>query len=370
MDFLKAEINRKRKALDDVADGKMVGQSRFIRQKDLMEKREREQREAQAKLDQEREEKTRKAHEQEDAKAAQIKQQAAAEATASEVVSVGEQLSKCSTSDIKGRLRALRQPITLFGETDDDRLQRLIRYMEREDQAEDEHRDRRQSVEDDDDDDMDEPIGTNEGGNMKPSANTSNRNHGKESDEDEDDDGAGGGGGGKAFDPQEIVLYSKMEGISKEKMVYKYFKSLLKMWEWDLNKREDHIKLTAKGKMETKTQKQCKDHIRPLFKACKRKHVEYDILEKLALIVGCCEDGKFLEAHEHYLKCAIGNAAWPIGLTMVGIHERSGREKISSSKVAHIMNNESQRKYLQSVKRLMTFAQTKRPDIPPSMKVR
>ena len=54
---------------------------------------------------------------------------------------------------------------------------------------------------------------------------------------------------------------------------------------------------------------------------------------------------------------------------MVGIHERSGREKISTSKVAHIMNNELERKYLTSIKRLMTYAQTKRTDIAPSMKM-
>jgi pre-mRNA-splicing factor 18 len=54
---------------------------------------------------------------------------------------------------------------------------------------------------------------------------------------------------------------------------------------------------------------------------------------------------------------------------MVGIHERSGRERISTAKVAHVMNNELQRKYLTSVKRLMTYAQTKRPDVAPSMKV-
>jgi len=58
-----------------------------------------------------------------------------------------------------------------------------------------------------------------------------------------------------------------------------------------------------------------------------------------------------------------------IGLTMVGIHERSGREKISTSKVAHIMNNELERKYLTSIKRLMTYAQTKRTDVAPSMKM-
>jgi len=37
--------------------------------------------------------------------------------------------------------------------------------------------------------------------------------------------------------------------------------------------------------------------------------------------------------------------------------------------VAHIMNNELQRKYLTSVKRLMKYAQDKRPDVDPSKKV-
>jgi len=53
----------------------------------------------------------------------------------------------------------------------------------------------------------------------------------------------------------------------------------------------------------------------------------------------------------------------------VGIHERTGREKISNKNVAHVMNNELQRKYLTSVKRLMNYAQRRRPDVPPSMKV-
>jgi pre-mRNA-splicing factor 18 len=46
-----------------------------------------------------------------------------------------------------------------------------------------------------------------------------------------------------------------------------------------------------------------------------------------------CELGNFRAANDVYISTAIGNAAWPIGLTMVGIHERSGREKISTSKV-------------------------------------
>lgn len=41
-----------------------------------------------------------------------------------------------------------------------------------------------------------------------------------------------------------------------------------------------------------------------------------------------------------------------------GIHERSGRERIFESKTGHVLNDETQRKWIQSIKRLMTFAQT------------
>ncbi|KAH3892739.1 hypothetical protein DPMN_016867 [Dreissena polymorpha] len=44
---------------------------------------------------------------------------------------------------------------------------------------------------------------------------------------------------------------------------------------------------------------------------------------------------------------AIVNVPWPIGVTMVGIHARTGREKISSRYVAHVLNDETQRTYIQ-----------------------
>ena len=45
---------------------------------------------------------------------------------------------------------------------------------------------------------------------------------------------------------------------------------------------------------------------------------------------------------------AIGNSPFPTGVTTVGIRERSAREKIYTNSVAHIMNDETTRKYLQS----------------------
>lgn len=60
-----------------------------------------------------------------------------------------------------------------------------------------------------------------------------------------------------------------------------------------------------------------------------------------------CACTVFLQANDAYLQMAIGNAPWPIGVTMVGIHARTGREKIFSKHVAHVLNDETQRKYIQ-----------------------
>jgi len=49
---------------------------------------------------------------------------------------------------------------------------------------------------------------------------------------------------------------------------------------------------------------------------------------------------------------------------MVGIHERTGRERINASNMAHVMNDEAQRKYITSIKRIMTFCQSRYPTDP------
>ena len=137
------------------------------------------------------------------------------------------------------------------------------------------------------------------------------------------------------------------------------------------------------------------------------------MLHRLAEIVHHMQKRQYQRANDAYLRLSIGNAPWPIGVTMVGlvhfalswrgcksvemlihdfslvfsvlhsIHERSAREKISSDQVAHVLNDEVSRKYIQSLKRsvcpthphlttkidvdcfpnvrLLTFSQTKYP---------
>lgn len=160
------------------------------------------------------------------------------------------------------------------------------------------------------------------------------------------------------------------EDVSNDpnKRIHRYFKGLLLQWEENLVQRPEDEKRSVAGRNETKTYKQCKDYIRPLFKLCKKRQLEESIVQHLIKIIDFCEQEEFVKANDAYMDLAIGRAAWPIGVTMVGIHARSGREKIASGNVAHVMNSELQRKYLTSVKRLMTFAQ-KKSDVEPSKKV-
>jgi pre-mRNA-splicing factor 18 len=80
-------------------------------------------------------------------------------------------------------------------------------------------------------------------------------------------------------------------------------------------------------------------------------------MNKLFEVMIFCIDKDYIRAHDKYIELAIGNAPWPMGVTMVGIHERSGRSRIYTSQVAHILNDENTKKYLQSVKRIMSLVQ-------------
>ena len=76
-----------------------------------------------------------------------------------------------------------------------------------------------------------------------------------------------------------------------------------------------------------------------------------DVVRHLAEIVHHMQNRSYQRANDAYLRLSIGNAAWPIGVTSVGIHERSAREKIGQDNIAHVLNDEVSRKYIQAVKR-------------------
>ena len=111
---------------------------------------------------------------------------------------------------------------------------------------------------------------------------------------------------------------------------------------------------TAEGKIELSKYNMCKKSIRPLLKQLVKNKLNTEILDSLYVVVQYCLMKEYMKADDKYLALGIGNSPWPMGVTMVGIHERSGRSRIFTSQVAHVLNDETQRKYLQAFKRLMT----------------
>jgi len=160
---------------------------------------------------------------------------------------------------------------------------------------------------------------------------------------------------------------SELTSNDKCKLIRLVFEKLIREWEEDLSQRTDAERKSMQGKIATATFVQCQEHAKPLFKQLSTGELHDEIREHLYRITVCVQEKEYVKAHDAYILLAIGNAAWPMGVTMVGIHERAGRSKIFDTKTAHILNDETQRKYIQSVKRLMTFAQQRYPTKPSKM---
>jgi pre-mRNA-splicing factor 18 len=141
-----------------------------------------------------------------------------------------------------------------------------------------------------------------------------------------------------------------------------YFTMVLKEWDVTLARRDVDVKESYQGKQAYAAMVQARENMRPLFKKLEKFDLPDSILQPVVEIVHAAQERRYVDANDGYLRLSIGNAAWPIGVTMVGIHERSAREKLHENEnSAHILSDESTRKYLQSIKRCLSFAQTRWP---------
>lgn len=142
-----------------------------------------------------------------------------------------------------------------------------------------------------------------------------------------------------------------------------YFTMVLKEWESTLARRTADVINSYTGKQAYNAMVQARENLRPLFKKMEVYDLPDNMLEPVVEIVHAAQERRYVDANDGYLRLSIGKAAWPIGVTMVGIHERSAREKLheSDKNAAHIMSDEITRKYLQSIKRCLSFAQTRWP---------
>jgi pre-mRNA-splicing factor 18 len=141
-----------------------------------------------------------------------------------------------------------------------------------------------------------------------------------------------------------------------------YFTMLLTEWEIAMARRPQEVKESYTGKLAHKAMTEARSNLIPFFRKMEKADIEDTVLDGVLEIVHAAQERRYVDANDGYLRLSIGKAAWPIGVTMVGIHERSAREKLhESDNTAHIMSDETTRKYLQGIKRCLSFAQTRWP---------
>ncbi|CAG8639047.1 7015_t:CDS:10 [Funneliformis caledonium] len=346
MDFLKAEIEKKRKLLESVKSEDQGSKKRkYIRRSDLEKKREQQYLSDQAELERKREEK----HREKNKTLLLLAEQEKAEKSASDSEvqkeeDDGSDTFNISPDEVVRRLRAKGQPIRLFGESDKDRKTRLRAIELIEERTEGQRNDFMRTLEE-----MDTNLDLEA---LKKQQDVAESRTSKKKKPTED----------SALDntPISIELLEK-DPDKLYILIYTFLKRLIREWEQEMNNRPDHVKRSMQGKLAAATQKQTDEYMQPFFRTLKKKSIEPDVLARVTEITHYMQKREYMTANDAYLRLSIGNAPWPIGVTMVGIHERSAREKIFSAQVAHVLNDESTRKWIQSIKRLMTFCQSKYP---------
>lgn len=143
-----------------------------------------------------------------------------------------------------------------------------------------------------------------------------------------------------------------------------YFTMVLREWEVALAREhaaDPQRAETMAAKQAYSAMVQCKQTMTPLFRKFEKDDLDESVLKSIVEIVKAAQERRYVDANDGYLRLSIGKAAWPIGVTMVGIHERSAREKLHNGERGHVMGDEVTRKYLQSIKRCLTFAQVRWP---------
>lgn len=349
----KAKLSAKRK-LQNAKGGGGGPKKRYRRRGEIVEEEEQERRREEERLEREAEAKAEaaRAARQEKRKVREARERArkglppvsaaAADAAGSELKA--EELPP--VLEVKRRLRVLRRPITLFGENEMDRWRRLkaeeMTAHEREVGsmgAKDIFQEIIKNEVEEDLQNADLLDGMGEEMRREKMLKKQRR----------------------------VAKYTQKRDRSSFKSDHAYvlhfLKRMLYEWEDDLERRDADEKRTATGKISSATQKQTRQFIKPFFKLLKKKTVSQDVFRHVLDIVSACDERKYKTANEAYMTLAIGNAAWPMGVTMVGIHERAGRSKIFSQNVAHVLNDETQRKYIQSIKRIMSFCKRKYPPV-------
>lgn len=278
MDLLKQELQRKRQALQSDFGGKKLLKRSEIEQKKLQKIREEEQRALQSKKPaQSPNPNSQSPNPNSQSQNPNSQSQSSlppalqSKKKAPETLTEEQKIDELDLPrpEVIRRLRILKQPITLFGEDDAARLDRLKMTLKSgvleidsdmtEGQTNDFLRDiyelqKRQKS-----------GGLNERKKEK-------RGDGDEGGEDEKDgDGGGGSDGVDGGDKDGSRMRANFDELCDEDKILVFFKRLLNEWGQELEEMQESEKRTAAGKSMVAKYKQCERYLHPLFKFCRKK---------------------------------------------------------------------------------------------------
>ncbi|KAL7665610.1 Pre-mRNA-splicing factor 18 [[Candida] zeylanoides] len=154
----------------------------------------------------------------------------------------------------------------------------------------------------------------------------------------------------------EEIKYHQLDGEVRQTLylkLRKYLKYLVKCWESQLILKGDN---TNQGAILYESKR---DLVRLLHKL-RKGTLQESIFVSLMTTMYYLQRQEFRRANEAYLKLSIGNAAWPIGVKSVGIHQRAADSKITGEDKKHaanIMVNDRTRRWITAIKRLITFCE-------------
>ncbi|KAM3529111.1 hypothetical protein MY4038_005577 [Beauveria bassiana] len=163
-------------------------------------------------------------------------------------------------------------------------------------------------------------------------------------------------------DEKDMKVDTVPKGEAERAWLYRqlasYFTMVLRTYQRTM---EQERRDTSASKIAYNAMLQTIENMKPLFRKFETGDLDDSLLEPVVEIVKALQERRYVDANDGYLRLSIGKAAWPIGVTMVGIHERSAREKLHDGEKGHVMGDEVTRKFLQSIKRCLTFAQVRWP---------
>jgi pre-mRNA-splicing factor 18 len=278
MDLLKQELLKKRQSLAENTGGRRVFKRSEIEQKQIQKLREQEKLELQA-----------KAHRQSNSTATTDSNHNPSTATTNTSTAASSSSTSIASKSLTDeqnidnlvlprqevirRLRFLKQPITLFGEDDEARLDRLKFVLKAgafevdSDMTEGQTNDFLRDIVE---------LRKRQRTGMLSERKRQKTDEGKAEDRDggggeEELSGDGGSSGTDAVDKDSKRMKGNFEELCEEDKILVFFKRLLNEWNQELDEMPDNEKRTAKGKSMVATFKQCARYLNPLFKFCRKK---------------------------------------------------------------------------------------------------